>query len=315
MKLAISSCLLGNEVRFDGGHKRDRFITDLLSKYASFIPFCPEALAFGTPRPSIRLVNQDESLRIISNKSAEDLTCKLQEQNNVEIERLKNEELSGIIFKAKSPSCGFGSAKVYLPNGHGEGKADGLFVLTCKEHFGHLPMEEEARLIDPWLRENFIMHLFSYERFKKFKASSPKMGDLVAFHTANKFLLQSKSESLYRELGSIVANHEKLLFDEVLTKYEKIYNEAIAQKSSIKKTRNVLEHMAGFFKHDLERGEKELLHMMIDEYADKIIPLITPISAILLLANKYKTSYLLEQTFLAPYPKYLALRSSVDAGK
>ena len=315
MKLAISSCLLGNEVRFDGGHKRDRFITDLLSKYASFIPFCPEALAFGTPRPSIRLVNQDESLRIISNKSGEDLTCKLKEQNSAEIERLKNEDLSGISFKAKSPSCGFGSAKVYLSNGQSEGKADGLFVLTCKEYFGYLPMEEEARLIDPWLRENFIMHLFSYERFKTFKASSPKMGDLVAFHTANKFLLQSKSEALYRQLGSIVANHEKRAFGEVLENYEKIYNEAIAQKSSIKKTRNVLEHMAGFFKNDLEKGEKELLHMMIDEYAEKIVPLITPISAILLLANKYKTSYLLEQTFLAPYPKDLALRSSVDAGK
>lgn len=155
MKLAISSCLLGNEVRFDGGHKRDRFITDLLLKYASFIPFCPEALAFGTPRPSIRLVNQDESLRIISNKSGEDLTCKLQEQNNMELERLKNEDLSGIIFKAKSPSCGFGSAKVYLPSGHSEGKADGLFVLICKEHFGHLPMEEEARAHRPVASRKF----------------------------------------------------------------------------------------------------------------------------------------------------------------
>lgn len=315
MNIAISSCLLGNTVRFDGGHKRDRFITDLLSNYAAFVPFCPEDLAFGTPRPSIRLVKHDEGLRILSNKTGEDLTCTLDAQNHHELSRLNDAPLTGIIFKAKSPSCGFGSAKVYLPNGHGEGKTDGLFVLTCKAAFPHLPMEEEARLLDPWLRENFIMHLFAYERFREFCAKNPAMGDLVQFHTVNKFLLHSKSETLYRTLGNVVANREKNPFPEVLHAYGTLYKEAIACKSSVKKTRNVLEHMVGFFKKVLEKGEKELLHLMLEEYAAKITPLITPISAIALLAKRYKVAYLLEQTFLAPYPKELALRSHVDAGK
>jgi uncharacterized protein YbbK (DUF523 family)/uncharacterized protein YbgA (DUF1722 family) len=315
MMIAISSCLLGNEVRFDGGHKRDRFVTDLLGEHATFVPFCPEELAFGTPRPSIRLIKQESGLTVVSNKTGEDLTDTLASQNLTEINRLKTMPLMGVIFKAKSPSCGFGSAKVYLPSGHSEGKTDGVFVTAWKAHMPPLPMEEEARLQDPWLRENFIMHLFAYTRFETLKAANPTMGDLVAFHTANKFLLQSKSETLYRTLGTIAANHEKLPFAHVLASYELAYKEAVAQKSSIKKTRNVLEHMAGFFKHDLERGEKELLHLMIEDYANKIIPLITPVSALLLLAQKYHTEYLLNQTFLNPYPKGLALRSHVDAGK
>ncbi|MBE0495727.1 MAG: DUF523 and DUF1722 domain-containing protein [Campylobacterales bacterium] len=315
MNIAVSSCLLGNEVRFDGGHKRERFITDLLAKYATFTPFCPEALAFGTPRPSIRLVHQNEGVRIVSNKTGEDLTGALEAQNQHELSRLKQIPLTGIIFKAKSPTCGFGSAKVYLPNGHGEGKTDGLFVLTCKAAFPHLPMEEEARLLDPWLRENFIMHLFAYARFAEFCAQNPTMGGLVQFHTVNKFLLQSKNEALYRDLGNVVANHEKFPFPDVLDAYGVLYKEAIACKSSVSKTRNVLEHMVGFFKKTLEKGEKELLHLMLEDYTQKIIPLIAPISAIALLAKRYNVDYLLEQTFLAPYPKELALRSHVDAGK
>ncbi len=315
MILAVSSCLLGNNVRFDAGHKKDRFITDLLSEYASFVPFCPEILAFGAPRPSIRLIKESDGIEVVSNKTKESLTTALDEQNEVELNNLKKEKLSGIVLKAKSPSCGLGSAKVYLPNGQSEGKMDGLFATLCRKHFPNLPIEEEARLLDPWLRENFIMHLFSYNRFEKFKATSPNMGSVVAFHTANKFLLQSKSESEYRALGLIVANHDKRPLQEVIGNYEISYKNAIACKSSIKKTRNVLEHMAGFFKKNLEKGEKELLHMLIDDYANKIIPLITPISAINLLARKYNVSYLLEQTFLNPYPKNLALRSSLEAGK
>jgi uncharacterized protein YbgA (DUF1722 family) len=176
-------------------------------------------------------------------------------------------------------------------------------------------MEEEARLLDPWLRENFIMHLFATARFEEFCAQNPSMGGLVQFHTVNKFLLQSKSEALYRALGNVVANHEKRPFLEVLAAYGVLYKEALACKSSVSKTRNVLEHMVGFFKKALERGEKELLHLMLEDYTQKIIPLIAPISAIALLAQRHKVEYLLAQTFLSPYPKELALRSHVDAGK
>ncbi|MDD2779909.1 DUF523 and DUF1722 domain-containing protein [Sulfuricurvum sp.] len=315
MKIAVSSCLLGEKIRFDGGHKHDHFITDELGKFTDFVPFCPEHLAFGTPRPSIRLVNQENIIHVQSNKDGVDLTQRLVQTSNDEIINLSHHHLSGIIFKSKSPSCGMGSAKVYLENGFCEGKEDGVFVSMCKERYPLLPMEEEGRLQDPWLRENFVMQLFAYDSYEKFKASAPSIGDLVRFHTINKFMLQAKNEKLYRELGNVVANRDDSTLESRLALYELGFKTAISSKSSIKKNRNVLEHMAGFFKNDLTKTEKETLHLHISDYAEKIIPLIVPLSTLALYAQKYNTTYLLDQTFLTPYPKTLALRSHLNAGK
>lgn len=315
MKIAVSACLLGEEVRFDGGHKHDRFVTDELGKYASFISFCPEAIAFGTPRPSIRLVNKEDSYRVISNKNGDDLTNELQDKSYQEFRKIVQNDLSGIIFKSKSPSCGMGSTKAYLENGFADSKADGLFVAICKEKFPLLPMEEEGRLQDDWLRENFIMQLFAYNSFEVLKKSNPTIKMLVDFHTKNKFLLQAKDEKIYRVLGNIVGNHEKLPFDELLSNYEYSFKVAISKKSSIGRNRNVLEHMSGFFKNELSSVEKETLHEQIEEYAQKIVPIVVPLSTIKLYAKKYNNEYLLGQVFLDPYPKELALRSSLLSSK
>lgn len=315
MQLAVSACLLGERVRFDAGHKHDPFITQHLGAFCTFIPFCPEHLAFGTPRPSIRLVDSDGIFHVVSNKNGEDKTDSLVEKSAAELERISQKPLCGIIFKSKSPSCGLKSAKVYLENGFCEGKEDGIFAAMCRERFPLLPMEEEGRLQDPWLRENFVMQIFAYERFEIFKNNHPTHNDLVRFHTIHKFLLQSKNEPLYRELGNIVANRENRSFESVLAMYELGFKTAISHKSSIKKTRNVLEHLAGFFKNQLTSSEKEVLHTQISDFAHKILPLIVPLSTIHLYAKKYDTRYLLEQTFLDPYPKTLALRSHLDAGK
>lgn len=315
MKIAVSACLLGEKVRFDGGHKHDRFVTDELGKYASFAPFCPEAIAFGTPRPSIRLVNKESDYRVISNKNGDDLTDELIDKSYQEFYKIVQNDLSGIIFKSKSPSCGMGSAKAYLENGFADSKADGVFVAICKEKFPLLPMEEEGRLQDDWLRENFIMQLFAYNSFEVLKNSTPTIKMLVDFHTKNKFLLQAKDEKIYRVLGNIVGNHEKLPFDELLSNYEYNFKTAIAKKSSIKRNRNVLEHMSGFFKNELSSVEKETLHEQIEEYAQKIVPIVVPLSTIKLYAKKYNNEYLLGQVFLDPYPKELALRSSLLSSK
>lgn len=315
MKIAVSACLLGHKLRYDGGHKHEHFITDELGQFADFIPFCPEHLAFGTPRPSIRLVHQNHELYAQSNKEGTDLTQPLFTACEEELTTISNEPLCGIIFKSKSPSCGMKSAKVYLENGYCEGKENGLFASMCLEHYPLLPMEEEGRLQDPWLRENFIMQLFAYDRYEQLKASQPNIADLVRFHSVHKFMLQSKDEKLYRELGNIVANRDNLPFETLLSRYELGFKTAISRKSSIKKTRNVLEHLAGFFKNDLTKSEKTVLHTQIDDFSDKIIPLIVPLSTIALYAHKYDTTYLLEQIFLNPYPKTLALRSHIDAGR
>jgi len=315
MNLAVSACLLGEKVRFDGGHKKDDFVTKHISKYASFISFCPEALAFGTPRPSLRIISDGENEKIISNKTGGDLTDAMIEVSNSEMDKIAASDLTGIIFKSRSPSCGMMSAKKYLENGFNNGKTDGIFAKMCRERFPLLPMEEEGRLQDAWLRENFMMQIFAYDSIEKLKENSCDMNSLVKFHTKNKFLLQAKNEKLYRELGNIVANHETLPFSELFENYEQKFKLIISKKSSFKKNRNVLEHMAGFFKKDLSKVEKEVVHEHIKEYVDKLVPIIVPLSTIKLFAQKYNTTYLLDQTFLEPYPKELALRSSIEGSK
>jgi uncharacterized protein YbgA (DUF1722 family)/uncharacterized protein YbbK (DUF523 family) len=307
MKIAVSACLLGQNVRYDGGHKHDRFVTDELGRYASFVPFCPEAIAFGTPRPSVKLVSRDDNILVVSNEDAADLTQKLLEKSYEEVHRIADENLGGIIFKSRSPSCGLGSTVAYLDNGFEYSKTDGIFVGVCREKFQLLPMEEEGRLQDVWLRENFVMQLFAYDAITRLKESKPSMKAVVDFHTRNKFLLQAKDEKLYRVLGNIVGNHENQPFDELFANYEHNFKVTIAQKSSIKRNINVLEHMSGFFKNELSQVEKKALHKQIDDYAKKIVPIITPLYTIKLYAKKYNTTYLLGQTFLEPYPKELAL--------
>ena len=170
MKIAVSACLLGEKIRFDGGHKHDRFITKQLGEFAQYVPFCPEHVAFGTPRPTIRLVeNTEDDYFVQSNKSQEDVSSDLLKSSQSEFSRIENEPLRGIILKSKSPSCGLGSALVYRENGYAKEKSDGMFSKMCKEQFPLLPMEEEGRLNDPWLRENFVMQLFAYDDFENFK--------------------------------------------------------------------------------------------------------------------------------------------------
>ena len=314
MLVAISSCLLGNPIRYDKTGQRDRFLTDKLGKHLTYLPFCPEHLAFGTPRQTIRIVLENEQKSIYTVFSKENVTKPMNEAIETELHALHSHPICGIILKSKSPSCGLGSTKYYTKE-MSEGKKDGLFALACKEHFTHFPIEEEARLQDPWLRENFVMHLFAYEDSMQFEKSVLKLSELVLFHTQYKFLLHSKSEKSYRELGNIVANHEKLPFKDVCASYLALFRKAIAQKGKISKTVNVLEHMAGFFKHELSSVEKKELHGQIKEFQDEIIPLISVMSTIEFLAKKYDIHYLLEQKFLNPYPKDLGLRSSIQEGK
>ena len=314
LKIAVSACLLGEPIRYDKTGQRDRFITDKLGKYASFIPFCPEHLAFGTPRETIRIVLENERKNVITVFSKNDVTQAMNDAVAHELEKIQNEEICGIILKSKSPSCGLGSTKYYMKE-MSEGKKDGLFALTCKEHFVDFPIEEEARLIDPWLRENFVMQLFAYEDAIKLEKNIKTMQELVAFHTAYKFLLQSKHEANYRLLGKIVANHDKKSLQEITQEYITLFKQTIAHKSTIAKTVNVLQHMVGFFKKELDGNEKKEIHLQIEEFRDEIIPLIAVMSTIEFLAKKYNTAYLLGQKFLNPYPKDLALRSMIQEGK
>lgn len=314
MLLAISSCLLGNNVRYDGTNQRDKFIINTLSKYAQFVHFCPEHLALGTPRETIRITNDENKIKLKTVFSKEDVTTKVFESSHNEILKLKEEEICGIVLKSKSPSCGLGSTK-YYKNGMPEGKKDGIFAALCKEKFQYFPIEEDARLNDAWLRENFIMQIFAYHDILNLVKNIIKFSELVEFHTSYKYLLQSKNETLYRQLGQVVANHEKNDLEVVVGEYENLFKKAISHKSKISKTVNVLEHMLGFFKNDLTKEEKIHLKEQIKLYKEKIIPLITVISLLKIFTIKYQKEFLLKQKFLDPYPEELALRSDIKSGK
>ena len=314
LKVAISACLLGEPIRYDKTGQRDRFLTDKLGKYASFVPFCPEHLAFGMPRETIRILLENEQKKVITVFSKNDVTEAMHKAMAQELRKIQSEPICGIILKSKSPSCGLGSTKYYVGE-MGEGKKDGLFALTCKEAFEDFPIEEEARLLDPWLRENFIMQLFAYYDAMRLEKHAQSMNELVAFHTAYKFLLQSKHEGNYRLLGKIVANHDKKNLQELTQEYITLFKKTITHKSTIAKTVNVLQHMVGFFKKELSSVEKQALHLQIEEFRDEIVPLIAVMSTIEFLAKKYDIHYLLNQKFLNPYPKDLALRSVIQEGK
>lgn len=315
MKIAVSACLLGEKVRYDGGHKHQHYITGMLGRYAQFAPFCPEDAVFGTPRPSMRLVKEAGVISARLNRGGENVTAALEEGVAHELKRLDEEPLCGVIFKARSPSCGLESAKTYLLNGHSEGKRSGFFAAAMRERYPLLPMEDEGRLQDAWLRENFVMQLFAFDAFETFRAGARTMGDLVAFHTSYKYLLLAKDEPLYRQMGKLVGNHDALAFEALLERYELLFKTAIAKKSSIRRTRNVLDHMAGFFKRHLDAREKAMLQMQIEDYVKKIVPLIVPLSTIELFAHKYEVAFLLTQRYLQPYPKELALRSVIGESR
>ena len=314
LKIAVSACLLGEPIRYDKTGQKDRFIVEKLGKHASFVPFCPEHLAFGSPRETVRIILEKQHKKLITVFSKNDVTFPMNEAMTHELAKIQNENISGIILKSKSPSCGLGSAKYYTET-MSEGKKDGLFAALCKEHFIDFPIEEEARLLDPWLRENFVMHVFAYADINRLALSIKNFHELVTFHASYKFLLQSKHETNYRLLGKIVANHDKKELSTVFQEYMILFKKTIACKGSIAKTVNVLQHMAGFFKKELTHEEKKELHLQIEAFRDEVIPLIAVMNTIEFLAKKYKIQYLLEQKFLNPYPKDLALRSHIQEGK
>ncbi|NWF66758.1 MAG: DUF523 and DUF1722 domain-containing protein [Campylobacterales bacterium] len=317
MKLAISSCLLGIECRYSGEHTKDDFIVDVLSKYFEFLPICPEHEILGTPRESMRLVEVDVGIKAIGNKSQNDYTSLIENEGKKAIDLLNSEKICGYIFKSKSPSCGMERVKVY--NGVNSSlnvkKGVGVFSKVIQDNFLYLPMEEEGRLQDDWLRENFLMQLFAYSNLQELLENANSIHDLIEFHTSYKYLILSKSTTSYEKLGQITANMDKLPFSELISSYKDEFLKAISIKSSINKTYNVLQHIYGYFKNDISKEEKAVVLESLDEFKDRLIPLIVIIKLFNLYIYKFNIEYLKKQKFLNPYPKELALRSHIKSGK
>jgi uncharacterized protein YbgA (DUF1722 family)/uncharacterized protein YbbK (DUF523 family) len=316
MKLGISSCLLGSMCRYDGGHSKDKFIVNVLADYFEFVPFCPEREIFPTPREAIRQVKIDGEIKIKTSNTNKDVSQEVEDISKEIVNRIEEEMLCGYILKSKSPTCGMARVKVYSESvGMAENIGVGVFAQELKDKYPLLPLEEEGRLADPWLRENFLMQIFAYKHMFELLQSSPCFKDLVDFHTSYKYLIYSKSHEAYKSLGQIVANHDKKSLETVLQEYKIGFLKAIYEKGSISNTYNVLLHIFGYFKTYISKEEKQEILETLDEFKQEIIPLIAVMKIINLYTNKFNIEYLKIQKFLNPYPKELALRSTTKAFK
>lgn len=311
IKLGVSSCLLGEQVRYDGGHKHDRYITDVLGRYFCFVPVCPEVgCGLPIPRESMRLEDDPAAPRLMTNKTRIDLTGQMLDYCNRKVEELAAEDLCGYVFKKDSPSSGLFRVKVYN-NGMATKNGSGLFAAAMVRRFPLLPMEEEGRLHDPQLRENFIERVFSYRRWKDFLKEGPTLGQLVRFHTNHKLLMMAHSPEVYRSMGALVAHGKDLPLSELLQHYEELFMKGLSFHATFKKNTNVLQHLMGYFKRELTADEKQELLEVIGQYHDQLTPLIVPITLIRHYVRKYDQQYLKEQVYLAPHPAELMLRNHV----
>jgi len=312
IRVGISACLLGEEVRFDGGHKRDRFLTDTFGRFVEWVPVCPEVEAgFGTPRESMRLVERDGRLRLVTNKTTVDLTDRLTGWAHRRVNQLASDDLCGYILKKDSPSCGLERVKVYNQHGTGERRARGLFAAALHERYPHLPMEEEGRLSDPRLREHFIERVFAYRRLRDLFASRWTVGTLVQFHTAHKLTLMAHSIAAYQELGRLVAGAKRRSRALVEREYVEGFMTGLATMATPRRHTNVLQHMAGYFKDTLDASARKELQSTIEDYRLGLVPIIVPITLIRHHVRQLGVSYLAGQAYLDPHPKELMLRNHV----
>ena len=311
-KIGISSCLLGNPVRWNAGHKLDRFLTNTLGQFVEYVPVCPEVEAgFGVPRESVRLVGDPENPRMITFKSKKDLTDQMTRWAKKRVKQLEKEDLCGFIFKSGSPSSGMIRVKVYSEKGMPRKVGVGMFARAFMDHFPRIPVEDDGRLHNPAIRENFIERIFSLKRWRDITAKSPRIGKLVDFHSRNKLLLLSHSQKHYRLMGKLVANGKTLTPRKLFDQYEQLLLEALALKTTAKKNTNVLQHLMGYFKKQLAADEKQELLEVFEQYRKGYVPLLVPLTLINHYVRKYDQPYLKIQTYLNPHPVELKLRTSV----
>ncbi len=312
IKIGISSCLLGEKVRYDGGHKLDRFLRDTLGQYVEYVPVCPEVeCGFGIPREALRLVGDVASPRMVTSRTNQDYTEKMSAWAKRRVVELKSENLCGFIFKSKSPSSGMERVKVYNDKGMPAQQGVGLFARAFMEYFPLIPVEEEGRLHDPKLRENFIERIFVLEQWREVFSGQLTAGKLVAFHSRQKLLVLSHSQKHYRLMGKLVAGAKGIPVRDLFDTYERLLMQALKLKTTPKKIVNVIQHMMGYFKKVLSPDEKQELLETLDEYRAGYVPLIVPITLINHYVRKYKEPYLGSQTFLQPHPVELQLRNHV----
>lgn len=313
IRVGISTCLLGENVRFDGGHKRDRFITDTLGAYFAWVPVCPEVeVGMGTPRETVRLAKGTDGDRMVAPKSGADWTERMRAYSEKRVETLRSQRLRGYILKKDSPTCGMSRVRRYDANGVPSRDGVGLYARSLLKAYPNLPIEEEGRLNDPALRENFVTRVFTFDRWLSLREGTPQPKDLVNFHTAHKMLLLAHDEAAYRQLGPLVASAGEVAdLDALLDAYEALMMRALKAVATRKRHVNVLQHLMGFAKRAIDGRDKDELLQLIEEYRRGWVPLATPLALLQHHLRRASHPWVSAQVYLEPYPRPLALRSTV----
>jgi uncharacterized protein YbgA (DUF1722 family)/uncharacterized protein YbbK (DUF523 family) len=311
IKIGISHCLLGEPVRFDGGHKKHHYITGLLKGYFEFVPVCPEVESgMSVPRPTIHLRGNPNAPRLVEVLKPEiDHTDRL---HNFSKENVKlYGRLSGFILKSKSPTCGFERVKVYQEKPAQPKLGQGIFARYLSEAYPLLPIEEEGRLNDFRLRENFIERVFSYHRFQTLMKEGGSAQAIIQFHTEHKLTLLAHSEKIYRELGKKLSNVKGVDLKKFAEEYITLFMTGMKKLTNIKTHANVLMHIQGYFKPHLDKADKAELSEAINNYRLGLVPLIVPIVLLKHYLRRFPDDYLLKQYYLFPYPEELMLRNHI----
>jgi uncharacterized protein YbgA (DUF1722 family)/uncharacterized protein YbbK (DUF523 family) len=312
IRLGISTCLLGENVRYDGGHKLDRFLTETLGQYVEYVPVCPEVeCGLPVPREAMHLEGDPERPRLVTSRTHEDKTAQMVKWAKMRVLELEKEDLCGFIFKSNSPSSGMERVKIRNEKGMPEKKGVGIFAGIFKEQFPLIPVEEDGRLHDLKLRENFIERIFAMKRWRELLSDKWRMGNIVDFHTRNKLLILSHSPKHYRMMGKLVADGKGMPVKKLYKAYEGILMAALELKTTAKKNSNVLQHMMGYFKKQLSSDEKQEILEIIQQYREGYVPLIVPVTLMNHYIRKYRQPYLSMQTYLNPHPVALQLRNHV----
>ena len=316
VRIGISTCLLGENVRHDGGHKRDAFLVETLGRLVEWVPVCPEVeLGLGTPREPIRLVRdtrQTDGVRLVS-RSGIRLTGRMRQFARSRLRALAKADLSGYILKKDSPSCGMERVKVWTARDSrtSERNGRGIFAAELLRQYPNLPVEEEGRLQDPALRENFFERVFAYRRLRALFSGRWNVGALVGWHTREKLALMAHSPVRYRELGRLVAEAKDIPRAELSRRYEDEFMSAMRIRATRARHTNALMHAAGHFKRRLDTGSRDELLAVLQDYRRGFVPRIVPLTLVRHHARRLDITYLLDQTYLDPHPKELALLNHV----
>lgn len=310
--IGISACLLGAKVRYDGQHKLDHWIAGTLGRFVRFVPVCPEMdIGLGAPRESIRLIRDEETVHLVAPKSGIDHTRVMRHYATGKCDTFADLDLSGYVLKKDSPTCGMERVRIYDGSGMPARSGRGLFAGVLLERFPLLPVEEEGRLNDPRLRENFIERVFAFRRLKDLFQPGWTLGDLVAFHTREKYLLLAHEPKGYTALGQLVAAGKGRPRSALAKDYQEGFMMALARPATVSRHCNVLQHMAGFFKREAPPHDRAELAALIADYRAGLVPLVVPLTLIKHFSRRFGAHFLAGQTYLEPSPKELMLRNHV----